>query len=376
LPLLAAVGVLIAMLLKFAMQRAMFSAPLQFSLLFVVLIGAIPLSAEWFSLAIVPQPERYHLEMDLALCLVLGISIPKLRIPYKPALAAALLLVSILPIRQDRRMARRMVKPISIADTVEYKTAKWFDSNAGGGRVMAAGPISYWLNAFTDTPQFGGGFDQGLVNRTYSAVQYQILSFEGAGSHAAEIAALWLRAYGIEAIVTHEPFSHPEVFAASFPLTAADSVYWVPGRDGSLAHVLPRESVVRNQPFNGLDIAQTQIYVNALRPAKFRWTSRHSAEIQADVPPGHVISVQTTFHPGWRATANGQDCPLASDGLGQIVARPKCDGACTVELSYDGGMEMKIARVLTWSSSLGSLAWVVFHSRRRFLPPQAPNQLS
>lgn len=364
LPVYVGLGFLIAMLLKFAMQRARFSASLQFSLLFLILIGAIPLSAEWFNAAIVPQPERYHLELDLALCLTLGLSFWKLRFPYKPAFAAALLLLSIFVIRQDRRIARAMVKPINISGTIEYKTATWSESNVDGGRVMAAGPVSYWLNAFTDTPQFGGGFDQGIVNRTYASASYQILSAAGGGSHAAEIAALWLRAYGVEAIAVHGPFTHAEAFVESFT-RADDVVYWVPGRDASLAHVLPRDSAVHTQPVNGLDVVQTQTYVNALRPAKFRWTSRHSAQIQADVPPGYVISVQTTFHPGWHATANGQDCPLSSDGLGQIVAHPKCDRACKVELSYDGGMEMKIARVLSWSSSLGCLVWIVFHRRRR-----------
>lgn len=364
LPLYAAVGFLIAILLKFTMQRARLSASLQFSLLFLVLIGAIPLGAEWFNVAIVPQPERYHLELDLALCLTLGLSFWKLQFPYKQAFAAALLLLSILPIRQDRRIARSMVKPIDIRDTLEYKTAKWFDSNAGGGRVMAAGSISYWLNAFTDTPQFGGGFDQGIVNRNYGAVQYQILSSEGAGPRAAEIAALWMRAYGVVAIAVHGPFMHPATFAESFR-PAEGVVYWGLERDGSLAHVLPRDAVVRNQPLNGLDIVQTQVYVNALRPAKFRWTSRHSAEIQAGVPPGQVISIQITYHPGWRATANGRDCPLSRDGLGEMVAHPQCDGPCTLELSYDGGVEMKIARILSWSSSLGCLAWIVFYRRRR-----------
>ena len=78
--------------------------------------------------------------------------------------------------------------------------------------MMAAGPISYWLNAFTDTPQFGGGFDQGIVNRTYASASYQILSAAGAGDRAAEIAALWLRAYGVEAIAIARTVQSPGGF--------------------------------------------------------------------------------------------------------------------------------------------------------------------
>src|SRR5579864_5826759 len=133
--------------------------------------------------------------MDLALCLA-GVClsralIDKLPGSYKTVVTVALLALSLFPARLDRRFARRIVKPIDISSTIEYQTAKWFDANLGGGRVLAPGTISYWLNAFTDTPQLSGGFDQGLVNRTLSRVEYQILSADGAGDRAAQIAALW-----------------------------------------------------------------------------------------------------------------------------------------------------------------------------------------
>jgi hypothetical protein len=56
LPLFAAIGILAAALLKYAMHRANTPVALQFSILFTLLIGAIPLTASWFRLTIVPQP--------------------------------------------------------------------------------------------------------------------------------------------------------------------------------------------------------------------------------------------------------------------------------------------------------------------------------
>jgi len=381
LPMFVAIGILSAALLKYVMHRLKASVALQFSILFALLIGAVPLAATWFNITIVPQPERYHLEMDLAICLASAFAFqaiaartsPRLNVP----LAVALVALSLFPARLDRRFARRIIKPIDIAETIEYQTAKWFETHIQGGRVLAPGTISFWLNAFTDTPQLDGGFDQGIVNRTHNLVTYQILTADGAGDRAAEIATLWLRAYGVQAIAVggansremYKPFQHPDVFASAFPQATHDgddAVYWVPARSASLAFVMARESVVRNQPIHGRDTAEAQVYVQSLNtPATFRWTSRHSAQIQATARPEQVVSVQITYHPGWHATANGKSCRVFGDGLGQIVIEPHCDGACQLELTYDGGLEMRVAKIMSGASWLGCLGWILLGMRGR-----------
>ena len=382
LPLFVAAGILASALLKYAMHRLKIPFALQFSLLFALLMAAIPLSVAWFNVAIVPQPERYQLEMDLALCLAAVFWLKALadKIPrrFNAPLVAALIVLSLFPARRDRRFARRIVKPINISDTIEYKTAKWFYTHVHEGRVLAPGSSSFWLNAFTDTPQLDGGFSQGIVNRTHDSVTYQTFTADGAGDRAAEIDTVWLRAFGVQAIAVggpdsrevYKPFRHPEIFTKAFQEAmhdGGDAIYWVPGRSTSLAHVVARESLVRDRPIHGLDITQTQIYVQSLgasdkvTPANFRWTSRHSAKIEATLRPDQVVSVQVTYHPGWRAMANGKSCRLFGDGLGQIVVEPHCDGACKLELIYDGGLEMRAAKILSAASWLGCAAWILFY---------------
>jgi hypothetical protein len=380
-PLFAAAGILVAVLLKCVMHRWNTHVALQFCILFASLIGAIPSTASWFNLAVVPQPHRYQIELDLALCLAAAFALKALagKIPrrFQVALAGVLMALSLFPARLDRRYARRVVKPVDISETIEYKTAKWFETHVQGGRVLAPGIISSWLNAFTDTPQLDGGFDPGVVNQTHNLVTYQILSADGAGARAAQIATLWLRAYGVQAIAVggnasreiYKPFQRPGVFANGFQEAmrdGGDAIYWVPGRSASLAHVVARESLVRGRPIHGLDIAQTQFYVESLNtPANFRWTTRHSAQIEAALRPEQVVSVQITYHPGWRATANGKSCRLFGDGLGQIVIEPRCEGACNLELIYDGGLEMRAAKILSTASWLGCVGWILFHRRKR-----------
>jgi hypothetical protein len=381
LPIYLSIGILAAALLKFAMHRLRASAGLQFSILFALMISAIPLGVAWFHVRIVPQPERYQLEMDLALCLAAAFLFKTISnaMParFRTPLVCALLILSLFPARLDRRYARRIVKPIEISGTVEYQMAKWFEAHVPSGRVMAPGTISFWLNAFSDTPQLDGGFDQGIVNRNHDGITYQILTADGAGDQAAEIDTLWLRAFGVQAIgvggprsrEVFKPFQHPEVFAKAFPEAVRDgddAVYWVPGRNASLAYVMTRESLVRDQPIHGRDLAETRAYVQALStPAQFRWTSRHSAEIEATLQPEQLISVQVTYHPGWRAMANRKPCRVFGDGLGQIVLEPRCTGACKVELIYDGGLEMKTANLLSGTAWLGCIGWILISSRKR-----------
>jgi len=167
---------------------------------------------------------------------------------------------------------------------------------------------------------------------------------------------------------TYKPFRRPEVFANAFPEAmreGGDTVYWVPGRSASLAHVVAKGSLVRERPIHGLDITETQAFVQALdTPASFRWTSRHSAEIEAAVRPEQVVSVQITYHPGWHAVSNGKPCELFGDGLGQIVVEPKCEGVCKIEIIYDGGPEMRISKIVSGASWLGCIGWIALYRRK------------
>jgi len=422
LPLYAAAGIVATIFIKYCMRRFRVSVVLQFFILFAILISAIPLAAEWGHVVIVPQPERYHLEMDLAICLLVAFGVKALvdwfltdvtsgatldnrsltvaarkegtraglrrgrtrlrrRARLPAAMAALVLALSYYPARLDRRYARRILKPIDIFQTIEYKNARWFGSHLDGQRVLAAGTISYWLNAFTDTPQLGGGFDQGQVNRVTTHVEYQILSADSAGDKAAEIAMLWFRAYGVHAAAVGDatskeefkPFRRPDVFAAALPEAwreGGDAIYLVPQRTDSLAHVVRRQSLVRDRPKNGLDVQETRAYVQALEDpnsasADFQWTNRHAAEIHAALRHDDVLSVQVTYHPGWHALVNGASRRVFGDGLGQLVIEPNCDGQCSVQLAYDGGVEMLTARIVSWTALAGCLVWIAASLRRR-----------
>ena len=78
--------------------------------------------------------------------------------------------------------------------------------------------------------------------------------------------------------------------------------------------------------------------------------------IETQLQPGQAVSVQVTYHPGWRATVNGAAQSVTQDGLGFLLLAPACQGPCEITLVYDGGPEWRAACV----ASLTALAVVLW----------------
>ena len=147
-----------------------------------------------------------------------------------------------------------------------------------------------------------------------------------------------------------------------------DTIYAVPQRSGSMAHVIPREALVTRQPIHGLDLEPARAYVAALDDASLplaslHWTSPSHAVIDAGMAPGQLISVQETWMKGWKATANGRRARVFGDQLGLIVIDPECSGACRIDLSFGLTAEGWITRMLSVTVTLLALAALVVRKR-------------
>lgn len=120
-----------------------------------------------------------------------------------------------------------------------------------------------------------------------------------------------------------------------------------------MAHVIP-EGILRAETLRR--------YVDALDDpalplADFRWNSLRSASIHSVVRRGEAVSVQTAYHRGWHARANGRAATVQRDGLGFLTILPGCDGPCEIELTYDGGWEYKLCRALSYLTILGMFGY-------------------
>ncbi len=353
----AIAGLLIWAAALWAFRRFKISEPVRFSLFFLLPVATILLAAEWGRVLLVPQPERYHLEMEMALALAIVFiargALKGLAPRQHAALAAVLFLLSVYPAVKYFKHARRLIRPIRIERTIEYREAMWFDRNMQGGRVLVPGSISFFLNVFTNTPQIAGGFDQGVVNNPlFAHAHYQILSGENAGQQEGEVAVLWLKSFGVDAVAVsgprsrefYKPFHNPRKFDGLLPelwRDGDDAIYRLPRRSTSLAHVMRPSDLAPRPPGGGLDVDPLRPYVAALdNPAyplaEMNWRNRHSAVITSRLEKDQIVSIQITYHPGWRASVGGEPRRVYGDHLGQLVVEPACEGQCTVEIQYEG----------------------------------------
>ena len=360
-------------LLGILMQRLDWPFHLKFFFLFTVALAAITLPAFYWDIFLLPQPHRYHLELEMALCLLIVFVIRQFSEGWSPkARVAAGLALSVLAahqVLQYRRYAKGLIQAVDITRTSEYKVAHWIDQNLKGQRVMVPGSWCLWFNVFSDNPQLSGGHEPMAPNWVQRVAVYTLYTGENAGAQDAAISALWLKALGNQAIAvpgansleSYHPFRNPRKFEGVLPVLWReddDTIYRVPQRSLSLAHVIPGTAVAQRTPKNGLDVDPLIPYVAAIEDAalpeaELRWRDLHSGVIRALVRPGQVISVQMTYDPGWHATVRESPHPIDRDGLGMLVIRPECNGPCEIELFYDGGMERKITRVLSWLVTIG-----------------------
>lgn len=358
---------------------------LRFAILFLYLISAIVLLATDVKVYLLPQAHRYQLGMEIAICLAVTLIISTIldRAPSSVRTAIVCLALAACAVQfvHSFRYAKQAIPRIDITQRIEYKTARWMNEHLPGESAFISGSNSYLYNVLSDNPQVHGGHEPLIPNFNQRVMTFIVYSGMNAGPRDAEISILWLKAFGAHAITVagpagqeiYKPFINPKKFEGVLPVLwreGDDVIYGVPARSQSRAHVVPAAALVATPPIHGLDVAQIELYVKALDdarnpPATFRWNNLHSARIETEARPGHAVSVQVSYAKGWRATANGVDRPVTSDGLGLIAIDPACNGSCTIDLTYTGGNETAATRALSAASLLIVLTLIALSSRRR-----------
>lgn len=373
----------VALLLAWIGARLDWPRHARFALVATWFTAGITLSAEWFNVALFPQPHRYHVEMELAMALGFGsllvLAVKRLPVIAGWVLLGALMLGAVILTRVAKRYTAREARPVQIESTVEYEVAQVLDRKMPGCRVFLMGTVGYWVNAFSDQPNVLGGFDQGVTNFMIRVAHYAVGSDDGAQGREREISIIWLKALGANAVHVggpksrehYKPWKNPQKFDGALEKlwqSGDDVLYRVPQKSCSLGRVVPKAALPSRTPVNGLDIEPLLPYVAAIDDVRIpdaptRWTSRHSFEL--DVPKlddGQVVSLQIAAVRGWHADRG----TLSEDAFGQMVLSPGCSN-CTVRLFYDGGTERRVAVWLslgTLGTFLACIAFTRFRATR------------
>ena len=321
-----------------------------------------------------PQPLRYHLELEPGLCLLAVFLLEPVtrRIPLKVGVAIAILPLAWITVK-DWRFARDLIHPVDIAHSLPFREASWIATNLPGQRVLDAAEGQYLFSLFADNPQMGAGHEPSSPNWVQHVAIYTIYTGQNAGAQDGPISVLWLKAFGCGAIVVpgrdskdhYHAIANPDKFDGLLPLLwreSGDSIYQVPQRSASLAHVIPRSAVVTTRPQNGLDVGELGKYVDALEsPASIVWESPEHATIAAKIDSSEVLSVQITYDPGWEARVDNRKVKVRADGLGFILIEPACS-ACSIDLEFTGGPERHVTLAVSVSALLGLLAMLFYRT--------------
>ena len=363
---------------------------LQFFALFAWLTGSVPLMAAYLNRQFLPQPGRYKVELEFSAALLIVFATRSLfsRIP-RPLQACLLFLFVALAGEQtvaQRKFAKAILAPADVAQTIEYRTSIWVRDHLPGVRVMLPGSIGQWADAFADIEQLAGG----SWSVAYNPVQQRAVA--AIYNEDARVSIAWLKAFGAGAVVVSGPksqefwkqFAHPTKFDGLLPALWSEddvTVYRIPRRTESLAHVIPESALVRRPPSSPGDTDEVQQYVAALEDeslptAEFRWENGNRIHIRTTARLGQTVSVQITHHPGWHAKANGVARPLNADGLGLMWLQPGCDGPCDVQLDFDGGTELKLCHRLSMVALAALLIFLCWKAGDKIARPtrRAPAQ--
>jgi hypothetical protein len=382
-PLLGA-SFLVFLILLWAVLRRLSSPIVQFAALFSACFGGITWLG-FYGVNILPQPNRYHIEMEAGLCLLMAFLCELLarRLPRSVALALGLVCTVALgwAAVKDYRVARELIRPADIAHSLPYREARWIADNLPGQRVLVATEGQWLFNLFADNPQMSGGHEPSAPNFIQSVAVYTISSGANAGEQDAPISILWLKAFGCGAIVVpganskdyFHAVANPGKFDGRLPLLwreEGDSIYRVPLQSTSLAHVIPRSALVDRRPINGLDVTPLGPYIAALEnpampAAHLNWENPDHGKILANMTPSDVISVQVTADPGWRARIGDRPVPLKADQLGFVVIDPRCTGECSIDLEFTGGAERKVTLAVSLLAGIGLLVMLFWPAPQR-----------
>ncbi len=289
--LLAAIGAAGAVLSRTRLPLYVRFATVYFALTAVLVLTAIPNRFE-----LLPQIAREQLEMEMGFCLLAGALFWFLyrRSPWRLQLVLGLLFAIGVgyQIQHYRVSARTEISPVDLGTRSEHASAVWADTHLAGQRVYVR-RLRFLLveHLHFDVPQVLGCCDQGMALPVLANINSLI--DPPTGPYHEILTKAYLQAFGVQAIVVsgaqstdeYKNIQVPERFDAMFPVLhreLGDTIYAVPQRSTSLAHVVRPGETVPEPPTVYKVYDYSLVIEDPSRPAAdFEWLGDGSARIRA-----------------------------------------------------------------------------------------------
>jgi hypothetical protein len=250
-------------------------------------------------------------------------------------------------------------KAAPLENVYEYKTAKWVNDHLPGARVLPAGTVRFWFDAWFDNAQPDGASDQAMLDQIIPTATWEI--FQG---DRADLTVLWLQALGTDAVVAPGPGSfepyhelkHPEKLSGVLPILYDDQhetlIYRVPRLHPGIARIVDRAAM--NSPVKiqgGDDAAGLAKYVAVVEnPAQnastLTWHGFDEADIEAHTGEGQSVLVQETWDPAWHAYEHGKELPIRIETAMGFMLIDTPEGEHRIQMRFETPLENRAGQVL------------------------------
>jgi hypothetical protein len=258
-----------------------------------------------------------------------------------------------------------------LRDQYVRQVANWAENNLPGERVLPAGMVRFWWDAWADNPQADGGSKQGRLNRELPDAVWQVIE-----EKSPVLAPLWLQAMGASAVVVSEPgsreyyrdYKSPQKFRETLPKLWDDgahtTVYGVPRVYRSIARIVDKAEMEAMPAITGgADEAGLRRYLaqveRADRPqVSVEWKGFDEVGITATTSPGQEVLFQETFDPAWHAYENGRAVPIQRDPAMDFMLLRTGEGRHQIEMRFETPLENRVGQGM-FVVAVGLCVWLV-----------------
>jgi hypothetical protein len=358
--------ILVAALTDLLLRRARASFAARFTWLYGLVCFWLVAAHQYWGILLSAQPSRFSLLFEIALILFCVFVTQDALLRERRAMLPVCVILAFFFIHQAinaRRFSNAELQPVDIAQTIEYREARWYEANLRGRRVMARGSVQFWLNVFADSPQMVGCCQQSYTNPESFGVDYLVTQGLKNDAETLRTSLLWFRAWAVHATDVSGPkgreyyhdLKFPNAFEGRLPVLwreGDDAIYAVAERAPGVVRIVRSSDLVQHVPDDVTAAPEVERFVAALDDASLpiaseTWTNSSDAWIAGKLDPGQVLEVAVNYHSGWHAEANGNPVAVRQDGLGFIAIDPKCEGACQVHLYWQPGTEPVVFEILS-----------------------------
>jgi hypothetical protein len=263
-------------------------------------------------------------------------------------------------------------------DRIEYKISEWASTNMPDARIMPAGSVRFWYDAWHDLPQLGGGSDQGMVNGLTDEAQWEINL-----APKPQASILWMQCLGVDATYVSDKNSQEMFKDTTYPMKydglldvvfddhAGNRIFRIPRRYPVRARVVETERLnEQHSPRANDDAEYLQAYADVIEkgPDSLAALTREGTDamsVHAVLAQGQTLVVQESYDPAWRAWSAGSPLPIRKDAMG-FMAIDAPPGTQDIRLAFITPLENQVGRALTAISGIAILSLLALGIREEF----------